>query len=122
MACGRRTERWYFHRKDVSAIKMRRASTTNKEDEKYLTTQALEWFDGVKSGFWFWLLDEEQGYKNTRAIANFILGAVVVYIVPDAFTYAGVAAGAFIILAFLVGCLVPIALLVEWALRKVWGR
>jgi VIT1/CCC1 family predicted Fe2+/Mn2+ transporter len=101
---------------------MRRASTTSKEDEKYLTTQALEWFDGVKSGFWSWLLDEEQGYKHTTAIASFILGALVVYIVPDAFTYAGVAAGAFIILAFLVGCLVPIALLVEWALRKVWGR
>jgi hypothetical protein len=95
---------------------------TSDAGDKYITTQALEWFDGVKSRFWSWLFDEEQGYKHATAIASFILGAVVVHIKPDAFTYAGVAAGALIILAFVVGCLIPIALLVEWALRKVLGR
>ena len=41
---------------------------------------------------------------------------------PRAFYYAGVAAGTLLILAFVVACLFPIALLIEWALRKVSGR
>ncbi len=95
---------------------------TSDAGDKYLTVQALEWFDGVKNRFWFWLFDEDQGYKHTTAIASFILGAVVMRIEPEAFYYAGVAAGALIILAFAVSCLIPIALLTEWVLRKVSGR
>ena len=40
---------------------------------------------------------------------------------PDAFIYASIAAGALIILAFVIGCLIPIALLIEWAFRKLSG-
>jgi hypothetical protein len=100
---------------------------TSDGGDKYITTQALEWFDGVKSRFWSWVFDEEQGYKHTTAIASFILGAVVMHIEPDAFTYAGVATGALIILALVVGCLVPIALLIELGVAQsvgglAWGE
>jgi hypothetical protein len=95
---------------------------TSEGSGRYLTIQALEWFDSVKDRFWSWLFDEDHGYKQITAIASFILGAVVMHIEPDSFTYAGVVAGALIILAFLVGCLIPIALLLEWALRKALGR
>ena len=87
--------------------------------DKYLTTQALEWFDAVKSRAWSWLLDEENDYKHTTAIASFILGAVVVRIERDVFTYAGAVAGALIILAFVVGFLIPVAYLIEWLLRDL---
>jgi hypothetical protein len=109
------------HLRRPSEDRFRIVFVTSDAGDKYLTTQALEWFDGVKSRFWSWLFDEEQGYKHTTAIVSFILGALVVHIVPDAFTYAGVAAGLLIFFAFLVACLIPIALLVEWALRKVSG-
>jgi hypothetical protein len=95
---------------------------TSEAGDKYLIIQALEWFDGVKSRFWSWLFDEEQDFKHLTAVASFILGAVVVYIEPNVFTYVGIAAGTLFLLAFLVCCLVPIALLLEWALRKISGR
>jgi hypothetical protein len=98
------------------------AAMTNDVGDKYITTQALEWFDGVKSGLWSWLFDEAQGYKHTTAIASFILGAVLLRIEPEAFTYAGVAAGAIIMLAFLVSFLIPVVYLVEWAVRKATGQ
>jgi hypothetical protein len=88
-------------------------------NDKYLATQALDWFDGVKDRIWSWVFDEEQDYKHASAIMFFILGALVVHFVPDAFDYAEFAFGALIILLFIAGCLWPIALLVEWALRKV---
>ena len=81
--------------------------------DKYLTTQALEWFDGVKARLWSWF------FENTTAITYFIVGALVVYFEPKAVEYAVLAFGALFLLALLVGCLVPIAYLVEWALRKV---
>jgi hypothetical protein len=88
-------------------------------EDKYLAIQALELFDGVKDRMWKWLFDAEQDYKHTTAIMFFILGALVVYIVPDAPDYAVLAAVALFILLFIFCCLVPVALLVEWALRKV---
>jgi hypothetical protein len=91
-------------------------------DDKYLTTQALEWFDGVKGRLWAWLFDEHQNYKHTTAISSFVLGAVMVRIVPDAFAYAAAAGGALVILTFVAACLIPVAWLVEWGVRKISGR
>jgi hypothetical protein len=90
--------------------------------DKYLTTQALEWFDDVKDGVWSWVFDEEQGYQRITAIASFILGALIVYIEPDVFFYAALAAGWLLVLAFLITCLIPIGYLAEWAVRKVKER
>jgi hypothetical protein len=95
---------------------------TSEGSGRYLTIQALEWFDSVKDRLWSWLFDEAHDYKRITAIASFILGAVVMHIEPNSLNYAGFVAGALIILAFLVGCLIPIALLLEWALRKAFGR
>jgi hypothetical protein len=95
---------------------------TSDAGDKYLTVQALEWFDGVKSRFWFWLFDPDRYFKRITAITSFILGAVLMRLVPDVFYYAWLAAGALIVLVFVVSCLIPIALLIEWALRKVSGR
>jgi hypothetical protein len=79
--------------------------------DKYLTTQALEWLDGVKDRVWSWVFDDEQGYQRITAIASFILGALIVHIEPDIFTYALVATGWLLVLAFLICCLIPIGLL-----------
>jgi hypothetical protein len=62
-----------------------------------------------------YLLDKQR----MTAIASFILGAVMMRIEPYAFYYAIAAAGVLLILAVVVGCLFPVALLIEWALRKM---
>ena len=95
---------------------------TSDAGDKYITIHALEWFGGLWNRFLSWLLDEENGSKRITAIASFILGAVVMRIEPHAFYYATAAAGACIILAFVTSCLIPIALLIEWGLRKVSRR
>jgi hypothetical protein len=89
-----------------------------EDQDKFITTRSLEWFGAVKSRFWVWLFDEGRDYKRLNFIVGIILGAIVVRLVPRAFEYVGIAAGALLILAFAVGCLIPIAYLVEWALRR----
>ena len=90
--------------------------------DKYLTTQALEWFDAVRHRFWNWLFDEEHDYKRLTAIASFVLGAVVVRIEPDVFSYVATVAGALIMLLFAISFLIPVAYLVEWAMRRASGH
>jgi hypothetical protein len=95
---------------------------TSDAGDKYLTTQALEWFHSARERFWKWLFDEEHYFKRPTAIASFILGVFVARIEPDVLFYAGVAVGAVIMLTFAVGFLIPVAYLVEWGLRKATGR
>jgi len=95
---------------------------TSDTGEKYLTTRALEWFDGARERFWKWLFDEEHNFRRPTAIAYFILGAFIVRIEPHVLYYAGLAVGAIIMLAFAVSILIPIVYLVEWGLRKATGR
>jgi hypothetical protein len=89
---------------------------------KYFLTRALEWFDGIKNRFWTWLFDEENHHRRPTAILYFLLGAAALRLAPDAFYYAGVVAGALIILALAIAFLIPVWFLVEWALRTVSGR
>jgi hypothetical protein len=95
---------------------------TGNAGNKYIATRALDWLGGVWSGFLSWLIDEERGFKRLSTIGSFILGAFVMRIAPGVFYYAGAAAGLLLFLAFVVSCLFPIALLIEWAFRKVSGR
>jgi hypothetical protein len=95
---------------------------TSDAGNKYLTTQALEWFDGARARFWKWLFDEEHYFKRPTAIASFILGVVIVRIEPDVLSYAGFVVGVIIMLAFAVGFLIPVVYLVEWGCRKATGR
>ena len=79
---------------------------TSDAGDKYLTTQALEWFHSARERFWKWLFDEEHYFKRPTAIASFILGVFVARIEPDVLFYAGVAVGAVIMLTFAVGFLI----------------
>jgi hypothetical protein len=88
--------------------------------DKYLTTQALEWFDAVRHRLWNWLFDEEPRCKRLTAIATFVLGAVVVRIEPDVFSYAATAAGALLMSLFVISFLIPVAYLIEWALGPLF--
>jgi hypothetical protein len=94
---------------------------TNAGD-KYITTQVLDWINRIWSRFLSWLLKEEYGHQRMNMIGGFILGAVVVRLVPYVFHYAIVGVGALLVVLFAVGCLTPIALLIEWAFRKLAGR
>jgi hypothetical protein len=89
---------------------------------KYYTTRALEGFDIIKARFWTWLFDEENDHKRPTAIISFILGAIVVRLIPDAFSYTEVAGGMLIILVVAVAFLIPALFLIEWVLRKLTGR
>jgi hypothetical protein len=95
---------------------------TSDADDKFLTTRALEWFDGVRQRFWEWLFDEEHYFKRPTAIASFILGVFIAGIEPDVLFYVAVAVGAVITLTFVVGFLIPVVYLVEWGLRKATER
>jgi hypothetical protein len=89
-----------------------------ESSDKYFTTRALEWFDGIKDRCLSWSFDSH----HLTAVASFVLGALVVEIEPDAFSYAQVAAGLLLMLLFVAACLVPFAVLFEWALRKLFAR
>jgi hypothetical protein len=95
---------------------------TGRAGDKYIATQALDWLNGIWSRFLTWLLDEEHDYKRATAFVYFILGAVAMRIAPGAFYYAVAGAGLLLFLLFVVCCLFPIALLIEWVFRKVSGR
>jgi hypothetical protein len=82
--------------------------------DKYLTTQALEWFDAVRQRFWDWLFDEQPRARLT-SIAGFVLGAVVARMEPEVFSYAATAAGALLISLIIISFLIPVAHFVEWA-------
>jgi hypothetical protein len=45
---------------------------TGEAGDKYLTTRALELFDGARERFWKWLFDEEHHFRRPTAIAYFI--------------------------------------------------
>jgi hypothetical protein len=90
------------------------------KEDKYLAVQALEWFDGVRDRVWDWVFDEKQGFRNIAAIMYFIFGALVVHFVPKAPHYVGLAIGALIILLLIASFLIPVALFVEWAFRRVF--
>jgi hypothetical protein len=95
---------------------------TSDAGDKYLTTRALEWFDGARQRFWQWLFDEERDFKRPTAIASFVLGVFIARIEPDVLLYAVSTVGAVITLTFVVGFLIPVVYLVEWGLRKATGR
>jgi hypothetical protein len=99
-----------------------RVRMTSDAGDKYLTTRALEWFDGARQRFWKWLFDEERYFNRPTAIASFLLGAFIARIEPDVLFYVAVAVGAVIALTFVVGFLLPVVYLVEWGLRKATGR
>jgi hypothetical protein len=88
--------------------------------DKYLTTQALEWFHAVRHRFWNWLSDEEPHYRRLTIIGSFVFGAVVVRIEPDVFLYAATSAGMLTMLLFAISFLIPVAYLVEWTLRPLF--
>jgi hypothetical protein len=90
------------------------------KDDKYVATQALEWLNRVTDHLWDWVLDEKQGYKHASAIMYFILGALVVHFVPDAPHYAELVIGSLIILLVIASFIIPVALFVEWAFRRVF--
>jgi hypothetical protein len=84
---------------------------------KYLTTQALEWFDGVRQRFWDWLFDEQPRSRLT-SIVGFVLGAVVARIEPDVLSCAETAAGALLLSLIIISFLIPVAYLIEWGIRR----
>ena len=92
---------------------------TDRAGDKYIATRALDWLNDIWGRFFDWLLDEERGYKRFNMVVAFIMGAIVIRVEPRAFHYAAEAVGLLIFLLFVICCLFPFALLIEWAFRKV---
>jgi hypothetical protein len=80
----------------------------------------LEWFDAIRHRFWKWLFDEEPRYGRLTAIASFVLGAVVVRVEPDVFSYAATAAGVLLMSLLVISFLIPVAYLIEWAVGPLF--
>jgi hypothetical protein len=89
-------------------------------DDRYFTTRALDWIGTATRRAVDWIFDEQRNYKRMNFILCFIAGAVVMRIAPEIFEYAGIAAGWLLISAFALSFLLPIAYLIEWALRRLF--